>query len=434
MGILSNIPGREVMAWFETNFVPCEPLTEEIQLVAKDLPTNTVATIEPQPMTETPLSDLPTLVRGTGSARYLAIHGIDRYCVYPVHDTGSFTSSTVAATPVYGVHARMQGQQRSAFPMGVLIDPTGTTYAPAANGRDWYIVGSQEEAQHHLTAVREIAAYVYWHEQTKFRTSRTTNDFSLPMGQSQPLSEKGAMAAIDVFIGWLHAHPDGEHVVADQLQGRIDFSAGASIHRGAPLEYHVGRDRFMSYPPFIAMLGRGAFLAAQSRVRHELAHQTSHDRETIRPFRELMWSGIAVYGQTIACRYLKACEGNSDLPVLEKIRLRDTLAGYDPIEETLAYTAEQVAAERRTPGMQAAMQQTADRQRRWMLMSIPRRGLPVEILRLGRAYYVDGLRTVLDPLADAAAIAHYTADYDAHLACAEGDLVQCPAPYRTNDD
>lgn len=422
------------MAWFETNFVPCEPLAKEIQLVAKGRPAEPIATINSTPITETPLADLKGLLEHDGSARYVAIHGMDRYCAYPIHLTEFFHRSTLAPSTAYGTRTGMETQRLGVLPPGVLIDPTGTTYAPAANGKDWFVVGGQEETQDHLTAVREMAASVYRYEQTAFRASRTTNNDRLPMDQLPPRSDEEAMEAIDIFIGWLQNHPDGERTLADQLQGRIDYSTAAPVHPGAPIEYHVGRDRLVSYPPFIAGINGGAFLAVQSRVEHELAHQASHDRETIRPVRELVWAGITVYGQTIACRYLDACKGGSDLPLLEKIRLRDALAGGDPIEEALARTAEQVAAERWTLAIQATMEQTADRERRRMLTNIPRRGLPVEILRLGRTYYVDGLRTVLDPLADAAAIAHYTADYDAYLACAEGDLARCPAPYRIKDD
>lgn len=434
MGILSNIPGREVMAWFETNFLPCPKFDEDIPIVTTGRSLGAGATIEGTPITETPVADPANLIDHKGEAQYVGIHGLDRYCIYPVRTNSDRASTTLAHATAYGTRTQMQWRPRSSVPIGVLIDTQGVSFAPAANGHDWYLVGGEEATRHHLAAVRETAAYVYWYEHAPLRSSRSRRISARRADTPKGPTAIEAQATLETLWHWSNAAPEGDSTLADLVRGRVDYSTAAPYIEGVPLEYHAMPDRFMVYPELIERIDAAFFPAAASAFRHELAHQASHDRATVRPFREIVWGGITVYGQTIACRYLNTCGGNPDLPLLKKGRLQKELAGYDPLEEAIAFTAEAVAVERWSPAIRVPIQEAADRRRRGMLTNIARRELPIAIQRLGRGYYVEGLQAVLDPVVDAEAIAQYVAEYDTYLACAEGRFDQCPAPYRIPGD
>lgn len=353
--------------------------------------TQRIGTIETTPVQAEPVvSSGDFLKAGSAAALYVTIHGIDRYCAYPVETTGPLIRESGQGN-AYGKLTALRATNSKSLPPGVLVGADGTAYAQmayrnAAREARWYVVGDAAMAHTHLMALSKMAGRI----STKWHAAK---DHAARLGGQLSAAHVGTTSydtgAISDLFDWSQTAIEGDPRLVDELDGLYRIGLPTAATNDADAVYNFLNDTLTIFPALIERIERGMYAVAANMLRHELTHRTSRDRPFIDPLWELVQASIAVYGSA------------TGLTKQAISALTTWLFQTNPVQELIAYNVQLTDAERFDPATKERIQGMFRPMRDRMLQEIQSGHLPVEVFELSRDYYVDGLHQFFSDAEDA---------------------------------
>ncbi|GEM_PF-3622189 len=411
---------------------PCPELPRDI--VLRDAATNAdLATIGAVPSFPFAITNLAAPLFAADTPKFITAPQPDQYCVYPVNTILPITQRALGHATYFGATTHLASVAIFPFPTGVLFGNDGFTYSRTAEGSAWYFVGDVATARKFFAAVTEIARTMAAHWSPDTDSLPTPSATSDDDAKDIALQRNVLNDALQELFGWLSAGVERDVTLREQLETMIAYVPPTAAYAGAALSYHGNTDGwFTSSADHIAVhrdlrgyVRRNEYGLLASMFEHEVTHRTlsEHFCELLprtgtavcaQPFEEIIFAGVNIFRTT-----------HTELLERDHVaHLQSTLFGTaQPLEEALAYAAQQQYAENFPPDMQAQIR-LYEPSRQRMVRSMLSRPLPLAAFELSRAYYDEGLRAVLR--ADTAAATAYLTEYDHLLHCAAGISRECP--------
>lgn len=402
-------------------FAPCPVLSES-------------TTAAPMAVQSEPFFPLTMpLPAGLSGPLYVSIHGENRYCFYRV-DASAAARPVVPTSTHYGAPAQLRDALPRHLPVGVFIDERGLGYAESLNTGEWYVVGAHDVVTMHFQALLAVAAQGLYRYDTAAtpqwrQRSAVFHTVGNDPSHSEPIPLPVAHRLWGEWLTWAGTEPDGVLDVSPLLAGTP--VAYDPLMRSAEAIYDKSLDQVKVASALLQRIEDGQYHIVRSIIRHEWTHQQLLDQGARSPIGDIVRSGIALLSDLV-CPEWNGCAGANFLPYhrQEIIRglLRQNSLSDTPVDvpsEGIAYTMQLAEAELLPEEPRTTIETLYVPLLERVLGLMHEGHVPAVVFRLSRDYFSQGLTTMLDQLGLAGEMDRFTAAYDEHLACAEGDRAAC---------